>query len=392
MNTDNLKIQLQERGVIMPDPAAVFIAPEVDPARIETGVVLHPGSRLEGKDLSIGPDCSLGTEGPIRLNDCQLGSGVSLGGGSFDRATLLDGVRGGDQAQVRAGCLFEEQSSFGHCCGFKQAILMPFATAGSLVHFCDALLAGGSDRGDFSEIGSSFVHFNYTPRGDKAAASLFGDVPAGVLLRSRRIFLGGQGGAAGPVRVAFGTVLAAGHILRNDIETPGQLVAPPPVAPGERPYDGVCRQPQRIARNILLYLGNLRALDLWYRHARRPFMSRTPWGARLHAGALRRLDEAVRERVDRLTEWIGIVGPDAERSCFPSGWAPIRERVEHAWANRATPAAPAAVGSSLAALEGPSWADAVHRLDAPSASAIRAWLQTIVDSTADASNESRRRA
>ena len=81
MNTDNLKIQLQERGVIMPDPAAVFIAPEVDPARIETGVVLHPGSRLEGKDLSIGPDCSLGTEGPIRLNDCQLGSGVSLGGG-----------------------------------------------------------------------------------------------------------------------------------------------------------------------------------------------------------------------------------------------------------------------------------------------------------------------
>ena len=95
MNTDNLKIQLQERGVIMPDPAAVFIAPEVDPARIETGVVLHPGSRLEGKDLSIGPDCSLGTEGPIRLNDCQLGSGVSLGGGSFDRATLLDGVRGG---------------------------------------------------------------------------------------------------------------------------------------------------------------------------------------------------------------------------------------------------------------------------------------------------------
>lgn len=382
MNAESQTTRLQHTGVIMPDPAAVFIAPEVDPDRIESGVVLHPGCRLEGKDLSIGPGCQLGAEGPIRLKDCQLGSGVVLGGGSFERATLLDGARGSDQAHVRAGCLLEEQVAFGHCCGFKQTILMPFTMAGSLVHFCDALLAGGSGSRDFSEIGSSFVHFNFTPHGDKATASLFGDVPGGVLLRHPRIFLGGQGGAVGPLRVAYGTVLAAGQILRDDVETPGQLVVPPPMTPGMRPYEGSCRRPLRIARNHLLYMGNLLALDQWYRDARRRFMSRTPWGARAHAGALQRLDEAFRERLERMSEWIGIVGPETERACFPSTWAAARDRIQQAWAGRSAIRVPADVEPILSALDGSSWTDAVQRLDSPTANAVQAWLQSTVDRVA----------
>jgi UDP-N-acetylglucosamine/UDP-N-acetylgalactosamine diphosphorylase len=37
------------------------------------------------------------------------------------------------------------------------------------------------------------------------------------MLRERPIFLGGQGGAVGPVQVAYGSVVAAGSILRSDI-------------------------------------------------------------------------------------------------------------------------------------------------------------------------------
>ncbi len=377
MKTDNLKRRLQERGVVLEDTTAVFVSPDVVPERIEAGVVLHPGCRLEGHDLAIGPNCRLGTEGPLRLNDCQLGAGVTLGGGSFERATLLEGVNGAAQAHVRPGSLFEERSVFGHCCGFKQTILMPFATTGSLVNFCDCLLAGGTGNRDHSEVGSSFVHFNFTPHGDKATASLFGDVADGVLLRSRRIFLGGQGGAVGPVRVAYGAVLAAGQVLRADVETPGMLVVPPPATPGERLYDVVCRHPERVVRNNLVYLGNLLALDQWYRHVRVGFMTRNLWGARCYAGAMQRLDEALRERMDRFNEFVSLIGADAERSCFPTGWPSVRERVEQALAARAAIGCPDAVDAVVATLTGTTWPEAVQRLDADAASVLRNWLRSV---------------
>jgi hypothetical protein len=40
-----------------------------------------------------------------------------------------------------------------------------------------------ANRKDHSEVGSSYIHFNYTPNQDKASASLLGDVPRGVMLR-----------------------------------------------------------------------------------------------------------------------------------------------------------------------------------------------------------------
>jgi len=383
MKTDQLKRRMQERGVVLLDPASVFVAPDVVPERIEAGVVLHPGCRLEGHELAIGPNCRLGAEGPIRLNDCQLGAGVGLGGGSFERATLLDGVSGADQAHVRPGCLFEERATFGHCCGFKQTILMPFATTGSLVNFCDCLLAGGTGGRDHSEVGSSFVHFNFTPHGDKATASLFGDVPDGVLLRSRRIFLGGQCGAVGPVRVAYGVVLAAGQVLRHDALTAGMLVVPQPPAPGERLYDSVCRHPDRVMHNNLTYLGNLLALDQWYRHVRAAAMTRTLWGSRCYSGAMQRLDEALRERMERLNEFVRIIGPDAERSCFPRGWSAVCERVEQALAARAAIGCPASVEPIAAAISGATWTEAVQGLDADQAAVLRAWLRSVVAVIAD---------
>ena len=85
-------------------------------------------------------------------------------------------------AQVREGCLLEEEANGAHCVGLKQTILFPFVTLGSLINFCDCLMAGGTSRKDHSEVGSSYIHFNYTPDGDKTTASLFGDVPRGVML------------------------------------------------------------------------------------------------------------------------------------------------------------------------------------------------------------------
>ena len=74
----------------------------------------------------------------------------------------------GYNSHVRAGTILEEAASVAHTVGLKQTILFPFVTLGSLINFCDCLMAGGTGPKDHSEVGSSYIHFNFTPNQDKA--------------------------------------------------------------------------------------------------------------------------------------------------------------------------------------------------------------------------------
>ena len=119
---------------------------------------------------------------------------------------------------MREGCLLEEEASGAHCVGLKQTILFPFVTLGSLINFCDCLMAGGTEPRQTTARWAAPTSTSTTrPTATRCTPSLFGDVPRGVMLDQPPIFLGGQGGAVGPVRVGFGTVVAAGCILREDI-------------------------------------------------------------------------------------------------------------------------------------------------------------------------------
>ena len=293
---------LQGRGIVVPAPETVFISPDVDLELIAEGVVIHPGCRILGNSTSIGPGCVLGEETPASVSDCRLGCRVRLKGGFFASSVFLDDVSLGSESHVRPVCLFEESVRSGHATGFKHTVLFPFVTAGSLVNFCDVLMAGGTGAGDYSEIGSSFVHFNYTPHGDKATASLIGDVPQGVLLDQPRIFLGGQGGLVGPLRLAYGSILPAGVVCREDEIRPSQILFPSRGMP-----DGVrsCargrrRDMARCLRNNLHYLGNLWALHEWYRYARRYSMSGNPFSAACHAGVMDMIPVMIEERLQHL--------------------------------------------------------------------------------------------
>ena len=159
----NILQQLQSRGVTFLAPETTSIAADVIPERIAPGVTIHPGCRLSGAELSIGPGCVVGAEAPATVVDCQLGAKAHLAGGFFDRATFLGGFKAGSGAHVRPGCLFEEESSIAHSVGVKQTVFLPWVTAGSLINFCDCLMAGGTGRKNHSEIGSSYIHFNFTP-------------------------------------------------------------------------------------------------------------------------------------------------------------------------------------------------------------------------------------
>lgn len=395
MKTSTLH-QLQSRGVTFVAPETVYVASDVNPERIAPGVLIHPGCRLSGADLSIGPDCVIGVEAPATVCDCQLGAGVHLAGGFFERSTFLDGFKAGSGAHVRPGCLFEEGSSIAHSVGVKQTVFLPWVTAGSLINFCDALMAGGTGRKDHSEIGSSYIHFNFTPHQDKATASLVGDVPHGVLLNQPAIFLGGQGGLVGPCVIAYGTVIPAGQIWRGDITVPGHLVAKPAFrAPIDMPYDArLYPSVKRVLRNNLRYIGNVAALDMWYRVVRARFMpTDDPYTAACLAGARQRLAEILDERMARLDELARKVerslacAPDAapagEHRAFVEGWPALKAALAAWLAARERAAVPEAVQAAIAEWTSADYLSAVQSLPPDAAQTLAGWLEQTVSAASE---------
>jgi UDP-N-acetylglucosamine/UDP-N-acetylgalactosamine diphosphorylase len=388
-----MKKLLIERGVVLPDPDSVFIAPEVDPARIHAGAVIHPGCRIGGAETAIGPGAQIGAESPVTLRNCQVGKDAVVSGGFLDGTTMLDGATVGDGFHSRPGTLLEECSSVAHTVGLKQTVLMPYVTLGSLINFCDVLMAGGTGSDNHSEVGSSYIHFNFTPHQDKATASLVGDVPRGVLLDQKPIFLGGQGGLVGPCRIAYGTVVAAGCVLRRDVLEENQLVTgSSTTALRTRPYDAVkYGRVEGILENGLAYLGNILALRAWYDHARRPVMAKTPWGVACCEGARRRLGEIWKERVKRLDQLAGKFVASVEaageqrtslvfaaQSRFIAEWPQIRERLAARWSQPLTPEGAAAEAvQTLAQAE--DCRRGVTSLSPAMKTAVTAWLQAVVD-------------
>lgn len=300
-------LELLNKGVRVWHPGSVDIGDEVDTERIAgKGVEIFAGARIYGSETLICKGAKLGEEGPVVIRDCRIGEKVELRGGFFKNSVFLDGAVFGSAAQVREGCLIEEQAGGNHAVGLKQTILFPFVTLGSLINFCDCFMAGGTSRKDHSEVGSSFIHFNYTPHQDKATASLIGDVPRGVMLNCAPIFLGGQGGIVGPSRIGYGTVLAAGSVVREDVPSlpqGGRLISGP-VSLLERQFHcGMYTEVKRKAVNNLLYIANLLALREWYTHVRGGFLAGRELGPELLDGAKSVIESALSERIKRFREF-----------------------------------------------------------------------------------------
>ena len=299
--------RLQARGVVIPHPHHVIVEDDVRLESIERGATLLPGTRLSGAATCVGQGAVLGSDGPVTVRNTAIGRGVVLASGVFDGTVFLDGASFGPSGQARGGTIFEEGASAAHAVGVKQTILLPWATLGSNVNFCDALLAGGRSRTDHSEIGSGFIHFNYTPygpAGDKATASLFGDVVRGTWMRENRIFLGGAGGVVGPVRVGFGTVLAAGSVFRKDRNS-DRLVYAEPLPPKERSFDSALlrRTPERVRRS-LNYIAQLVALRAVYWHLRIPHAADDVFQAQLYRSAVKAIDAGIAERLKQIERLI----------------------------------------------------------------------------------------
>ena len=301
-NENALKIEkLMQKGVGISNPQTIEIGPEVNIDQISgENVVIYSGCKIFGSSTIILQGTKLGYEGPVTIDNCQIGPQVELRSGFFRDAVFLEKVSLGSGANVREGTIMEEESRVAHSVGLKQTILFPFVTLGSLINFCDCLMSGGTSRKDHSEVGSSYIHFNYTPNQDKATPSLIGDVPRGVMLNQKPIFLGGQGGLVGPCRVEFGTITAAGTICRKDQLQSGHLIFDSKGKSRRIPFTfGIYPGIKRIVFNNIVYIANLMALEQWYNHIRSQFIS-NDFPEPLLGALKEKLTMAFDERIGRL--------------------------------------------------------------------------------------------
>jgi len=315
-NQSILKIEkLLKKGVNIPNPDSIEIGSKVDTGRISgKGVVIYSGCKIFGSSTLILKNTRLGYESPVTIENCHIGTNVDLKGGFLRQAVLLDKVSIGCGSHIRESTILEEEASIAHMVGLKHTILFPFVTLGSLINFCDCFMSGGTSRKNHSEVGSSYIHFNYTPNQDKATASLIGDVPNGVMLNQRPIFLGGQGGLVGPCRLAFGTVIAAGSIYRKNELRQGRLIFEGLMKSGNIAFtSGIYRSLKRIITNNIIYIANLIALMQWYLHVRSKFIS-DDFPDLLFDGLKEKLDMAIDERIRKLKDFCqnqsDFFGPD----------------------------------------------------------------------------------
>jgi UDP-N-acetylglucosamine/UDP-N-acetylgalactosamine diphosphorylase len=303
---------LIRKGVRIPNPIDFFINDDVDTDRICATCTLFPGTRLMGAETYIAEGSRIGFEAPATVENCYVGPGVSLKGGFFSGAVFLSNASCGLGSHVRAGTILEEQASIAHTVGLKQTILFPFVTLGSLINFCDCLMSGGTSNQNHSEVGSSYIHFNYTPNQDKATPSLLGDVPRGVMLNQSPIFLGGQGGLVGPCRLNYGTVVAAGTICRHDQSKENHLVFGGSARRGSMPYKpGGFPNIKRILNHNINYLANLSALGQWYKHVRSMFIG-PDLPEPIFKGLTKILTIAVEERIKQLERLIRIINQKSQ--------------------------------------------------------------------------------
>lgn len=335
---------LKERGVIIPAPELVYIRKDVPLDAIAPDAVLYPFCRLGGtrtqidEGAKIGPGggatlentwvgrhAVVGSLGPVTLLNATLGARVVLGSGVAEQAVFLDregkapDFTTGFGFRVRKGSLYEEGANSAQHTDTKMTVLMPWVTLGSNLNWCDILVAGGvgPGLGQFTEVGSGAIHFNFTPRGDKATGSMLGNVTQGVFLRQERLFVGGNTSLLGPARMDFGALAPAGERFSGHLK-PGLNQGQRATAPASKaaPASGSAEaQPafdveiygaiQRMVQSQVAAIGQLAALDAWYAGVRQTIAGENNQRRALYAKGREMVLMNLRERIAQLEALAG---------------------------------------------------------------------------------------
>jgi len=103
--------KLIQKGVKISNPHCVEIGDEVDIDRISgDSVVIYSGCKIFGSSTLILQGAKIGYEGPVTIENCQIGPQVDLKGGFFRDAVFLKNSSMGFGSHIREGAILEEES------------------------------------------------------------------------------------------------------------------------------------------------------------------------------------------------------------------------------------------------------------------------------------------
>lgn len=190
---DRMRKKLAEDGVVMMDPAAVYVEETVTVGR---GTLLLPGTILRG-DTAIGEDCEIGPN--TMLTGCTVGDGCKVNSSQCEESQIGDRCEIGPFAHLRPHSVVAEGSKIGAFVQLKNCNL------GKGTKMAHLTYVGDADVGEGCNFGCGTVTCNYD--GKKKFRTKIGS----------KVFIGCQTKFIPPVSVGDGAYIAAGTTITDDV-------------------------------------------------------------------------------------------------------------------------------------------------------------------------------
>ncbi len=191
--------QLLEAGVIMMDPAAVYVEEGVT---VGAGTLLLPGTILRGKTV-IGKNCCNGPQ-PM-ITDSTVEDGCTVNASQCEESVLRADCQIGPYTHIRPHCVVGEGSKIGAFVQLKNCNL------GRGTKMAHLTYVGDSDVGEDCNFGCGTITCNYD--GFQKHRTTIGS----------HVFVGCNTNFIAPVSVEDGAFIAAGTTVTEDV--PGDALA-----------------------------------------------------------------------------------------------------------------------------------------------------------------------
>lgn len=185
--------QLLAAGVLMMDPAAVYVEDEVE---VGAGTMLLPGTILRGGTV-IGSGCTIGPQ--TMITGCTVADNCTVNASQCEESTLERDCQIGPYTHIRPHCVVGAGSKIGAFVQLKNCNL------GAGTKMAHLTYVGDSDVGDNCNFGCGTVTCNYD--GFHKHRTTIGS----------NVFVGCNTNFVPPVAVGDGAFIAAGTTVTEDV-------------------------------------------------------------------------------------------------------------------------------------------------------------------------------
>ena len=195
------RAQLLAQGVVMMDPAAVYVEEQVT---VGAGTVLLPGTILRGR-TTVGAGCEIGPN--TMLTDCTVEDHVRINTAQCEDSRICANCEIGPYTHIRPHCVVGEGSKIGAFVQLKNCNL------GAGTKMAHLTYVGDADVGDRVNFGCGTVTCNYD--GNAKFRTTIGN----------DCFVGCNTNLVAPVTLGDGAYTAAGSTVTQDVAADSLVIA-----------------------------------------------------------------------------------------------------------------------------------------------------------------------